>query len=127
MVGKKGISPSPSLGMRFSPLRLSHRRRRHQPPLMNSYPSFKTHPQSAQPNQLVFSPPLLSAAVPQLPATLWAGNRPPASHLPWPRLPWLDHRLYKNREQTPCISVTSRTSCAVPSTWELLYEDELNN
>lgn len=44
-----------------------------------------------------------------------------------PCCPWRDHRLCKSREQTSCISVTSRASCAVPSTWELLYEAELNN
>lgn len=38
----------------------------------------------------------------------------------------LDHRLRKNREQTSCISITSRTSCEGPSTWELLYEAKLN-
>lgn len=75
--GKERDPPIPSLGMRFSPLRLFHRLRRHRPPLLNSYPSFKTHPQFASQNQLLFSPPLLSTAAPGPSATLWVGNRPP--------------------------------------------------
>ena len=65
--------------MRFSPLRLSHRLRRHRPPLLNSYPSFKTHPQSAQPKPTPLLPAPPVYCTPRLPATPWAGNRPPAS------------------------------------------------
>lgn len=77
LVGKKGISPSPSLGMRFSSLRLSHKLRRHRPPLLNSYPSFKTHPQSVQPKPTPLLPAPTVYCSTTLPATLWVRKRPP--------------------------------------------------
>jgi len=80
---KKGISPRPSLGMRFSPLRLSHRLRRHRPPLLNSYPSFKTHPQSAQPKPtpLLPAPPVYCSTTTTSNALGWEQASPPSSPL----------------------------------------------